>query len=146
ADHARVHGVVLLDLPAAALPGAHPAAGGGAVGMKPFDPHVLHVVPATRRPVAALAAIGVAQGVATIGTAFALAALVVTVVRGEDPATPAVVTGALFLARALLGALSESLAARAGALVATRLREQLLAAWLTRPGDAQDHDRRLTLA
>ena len=114
--------------------------------MKPFDPRVLQVVPATRRPVATLAAIGVAQGVATIGTAFALAALVVTVVRGEDPATPAVVTGALFLARALLGALSEGLAARAGALVATRLREQLLAAWLTRPGDAPDHDRRLTLA
>ncbi len=114
--------------------------------MKPFDPRVLHAVPATRRPVAALAAIGVAQGVATIGTAFALAALVVAVVRGQDPTTPALATGGLFLARALLGALSESVAARAGALVATRLREQLLAAWLARPGDAPDHDRRLTLA
>ena len=38
--------------------------------MTPFDPRVLHAVPATRRPVAALAVIGVAQGVATIGTAF----------------------------------------------------------------------------
>lgn len=112
--------------------------------MKPFDPRVLRVVPATRGPVAALGAIGVAQGVATIGTAFALATLVVAVVRTEPLLGPAVWTGALFAVRALLGALSESIAARSGALVATELRERLVEAWSTRPG--AESGPRLTLA
>ena len=87
--------------------------------MRPFDPRILRVAPATRRPVATLAVVGVAQGVATIATAFALAALVVAVVRGSDLVGPALWTGALFAARGLLGAVSETVAARAGALVAT---------------------------
>ena len=85
--------------------------------MRPFDPRILRVAPATRRPVATLAVVGVAQGVATIATAFALAALVVAVVRGSDLVGPALWTGALFAARGLLGAVSETVAARAGALV-----------------------------
>ncbi|GAA8845171.1 hypothetical protein DUHN55_15520 [Helicobacter pylori] len=100
--------------------------------MRPFDPRLLRAVPATRRPVAALAAIGIAQGIATIATAFALASLVVAVVRGSDLLAPLAWTGGLFAARALLGALSETVAARAGAAVATGLREQLLAAWAAR--------------
>ncbi|CAM4157739.1 thiol reductant ABC exporter subunit CydD [Janibacter anophelis] len=103
--------------------------------MKPFDPRILQVVPATRRPVAALAGIGVAQGIATIGSAFALAALVVAVVRGHDLVAPLVWTGALFSLRAVLAAASETVAARAGAVVATELREQLLAAWSRRAAD-----------
>ncbi|KRE39453.1 ABC transporter [Janibacter sp. Soil728] len=100
--------------------------------MRPFDPRILRVVPATRRPVAALAGIGVAQGIATIGTAFALAVLVVSVVRGQDLVAPMVWTGGLFAVRALLGAASEAIAARAGTVVATHLREQLIAAWSQR--------------
>ena len=103
--------------------------------MKPFDPRILQVVPATRRPVAALAGIGVAQGIATIGSAFALAALVVAVVRGHDLVAPLVWTGALFSLRAVLAAASETVAARAGAVVATELREQLLAVWSRRAAD-----------
>lgn len=115
--------------------------------MKPFDPRILRVVPATRTPVATLGLIGVAQGVATIGTAFALAALVVAVVRGEALVGPIVWTGALFAVRALLGALSEGLAARSGALVATQLRELLLATWSQRTTDERpSRDRALTLA
>lgn len=106
--------------------------------MRPFDPRILRVVPATRRPVAALAGIGIMQGVATIATAFALASLVVAVVRGSDLTGPALWTGGLFAARAVLGALSETVAARAGATVATGLREQLLAAWSRRPTDQRD--------
>lgn len=106
--------------------------------MRPFDPRILRVVPATRRPVAALAGIGIVQGVATIATAFALASLVVAVVRGSDLTGPALWTGGLFAARAVLGALSETVAARAGATVATGLREQLLAAWSRRPTDQRD--------
>uniref|UniRef100_UPI001F085441 ABC transporter transmembrane domain-containing protein n=1 Tax=Janibacter anophelis TaxID=319054 RepID=UPI001F085441 len=103
--------------------------------MKPFDPRILQVVPATRRPVAALAGIGVAQGIATIGSAFALAALVVAVVRGHDLVAPLVWTGVLFSLRAVLAAASETVAARAGAVVATELREQLLAVWSRRAAD-----------
>lgn len=115
--------------------------------MRPFDPRILRVVPATRRPVAALAGIGVAQGVSTIATAFALAALVVAVVRGEPLLRPAVWTGGLFALRALLGAASEAIAARAGILVATRLREQLLAVWRARTVDERpSRDTALTLA
>ena len=115
--------------------------------MKPFDPRILRVVPATRRPVAALAGIGVAQGIATIGTAFALASLVVAVVRGDSLLGPALWVGGLFALRALLGAASETIAARAGALVATRLREDLLEAWSTRTIEERpSRDRALTLA
>lgn len=106
--------------------------------MRPFDPRILRVVPATRRPVAALAGIGIVQGIATIATAFALASLVVAVVRGSDLTGPVLWTGGLFAARAVLGALSETVAARAGATVATGLREQLLAAWSRRPTDQRD--------
>ena len=106
--------------------------------MKPFDPRVLRAVPATRRPVATLGLIGVAQGIATIGSAFALASLVVAVVRSESLMGPAAWTGGLFAVRALLNALSESLAARAGILVATALREQLLTAWSGRTIDERD--------
>lgn len=115
--------------------------------MKPFDPRILRVVPATRRPVATLGAIGVLQGVATIATAFALAALVVAVVRSEPLLGPASWTGGLFAVRAVLGALSESIAARSGTLVATHLREQLIASWSGRTTDERpSRDRALTLA
>lgn len=114
--------------------------------MKPFDPRILRVVPATRGPVAALGAIGVAQGIATIATAFALAALVVAVVRSEELLVPALWTGGLFALRAVLGALSEGIAARSGALVATELRERLIESWSGTTVDARSHDRARTLA
>lgn len=115
--------------------------------MKPFDPRVLQIVPATRRPVAALGVIGAVQGIATIGTAFAIAALVVAVVRGESLVGPAAWTGGLFVARAVLSGAAERIAARAGAIVATSLREQLIAVWLRRPVDERPpRERTLTLA
>lgn len=115
--------------------------------MKPFDPRILQIVPTTRAPVAALGVIGAVQGIATIGTAFALAALVVAVVRGEPLLAPAAWTGGLFAVRALLSGIAEHLAARAGTLVATSLREQLIGVWLERPVDERpSRERTLTLA
>lgn len=115
--------------------------------MRPFDRRILAVAPATRGPVAALTVVGIAQGVATIATAFALAALVVAVVRTQPVLVPASWVGGLFLARAALGGLSELIAARCGILVATHLRERLLATWTVRPVDASlPADRALTLA
>ena len=67
-----------------------------------------------------------------------IASLVVAVVRGSDLTGPVLWTGGLFAARAVLGALSETVAARVGATVATGLREQLLAAWSRRPTDQRD--------
>jgi len=115
--------------------------------VRPVDPRILRVVPATRGPVAALGLIGIAQGVATIATAFTLAALLVAVVRGEPLAAPALWTGVLFAVRAALGALSETTAAGTGALVATHLRERLLATWVERGvDDRPPRDAALTLA
>lgn len=115
--------------------------------MAPFDARILTAVPAARRHVAALAGTGVAQGVATIATAFALARLVAAVVGGAPLLDPALWTGGLFAVRALLGALVERVAARAGVAVTTGLRERLIATWLSRPvEDRPAGERALTLA
>lgn len=115
--------------------------------MRPFDPRLLRATPAARRPVLVLGLIGCLQGAATIATAFALTAVVVAVVRGTPLAGPALAAGALFAARAVLAHLSERVAAWAGAVVSTSLREQLLAAWLARPAERRpDRERALTLA
>lgn len=97
--------------------------------MKPFDLRLLRVVPAARGPVAALAAIGVATGVATIATAFALAGLVVAVVDGRALITPASWLAGLFVVRAVLAWATEHVAAWAGVTVSTALRSALVRAW-----------------
>ena len=115
--------------------------------MAPFDLRLLRLVPQTRRPVAALGALGVIGGLATLAGAFALTTLVVAVVRGEPILVPAVVTLGVFGVRGLLAALSERVAAWAGAEVSTQLRDQLLATWLARPAEERpDPARALTLA
>lgn len=115
--------------------------------MKPFDPRLLRVAPETRRPVVVLGLLGAGQGLATIGTAFALTALVVAVVRQQPLLIPALATGALFAIRGLLGYLLERVAAWAGAQVSTALRERLLATWATRDADSRpDRAEALTLA
>ena len=97
--------------------------------MKPFDPRLLRAVPSARRPVAALAAMGVAAGVATIATAFALTGLVVAVVDDRPLGPPAVWLAALFVARAILAWATEVVAAWAGVSVSTALRAALVRAW-----------------
>jgi thiol reductant ABC exporter CydD subunit len=100
--------------------------------MPAFDPRLLTQVPATRRPVLALAAIGVVQGLATIGLAFAVTALVVAVAGGREVLTAGLWLVGLFTVRALLAAASELVGTWAGMRVSTVLREQLIAAWLER--------------
>ena len=95
--------------------------------MKPFDTAMLRLVPETRRSVAVLGAFGVVQGLATIGQAFALAALLVAVVRGQPWAAPAVACGAAFAIRAIAAGLTEVWAARAGAAVSGAVRRRVLA-------------------
>ena len=67
--------------------------------MRPFDPRLLRTAPAARRPVAVLAVVGVLQGVATIGLAASVAALVVAVVEGTSLRTPALWLAALLAGR-----------------------------------------------
>jgi ATP-binding cassette subfamily C protein CydD/ATP-binding cassette subfamily C protein CydCD len=98
--------------------------------MRPFDPAVLRVLPQARRPLATLAVIGVAQGVATIATAFALSSLVVAVVRGMPLGHPAAYLALLFGVRGVLALVGERVAAAAGTTVSGALREQLLTRWL----------------
>jgi len=105
--------------------------------MRPFDPRLLTEVPATRRPVLTLGAIGVVQGLATIGLAFALTSLVVTVVEGREIVTSAAWLVGLFTLRAVLAVMSEMVGTWAGMRVSTVLRESLIAAWLEREADSR---------
>ncbi|ADU46776.1 thiol reductant ABC exporter subunit CydD [Intrasporangium calvum] len=104
--------------------------------MRPFDPRLLHVVPAARRPVAALAAIGIATGVTTIATAFALTGVVVAVVDDRPVAAPATWLGILFAIRAVLAWATEVVAAWAGVSVSTALRSALVRRWGAGPAAA----------
>lgn len=103
--------------------------------MKPFDPRILRAAPAARRPVAVLAATGIATGAATIATAFALSAVVVAVVDGSGLATALAWLLALFAVRAVLAAVTEWVAAWAGVSVSSALRAALLSRWGTLGAD-----------
>ncbi|SES48476.1 ATP-binding cassette, subfamily C, CydD/ATP-binding cassette, subfamily C, CydCD [Pedococcus cremeus] len=103
--------------------------------MRPFDPQLLRAAPAARRPVVALAVVGVLQGVATIATAFALTAVVLAVVKGMPVGRPGAWLAGLFALRAALSWTSERVSAWAGSRVSAALREQLLAAWLRADAD-----------
>jgi ABC-type transport system involved in cytochrome bd biosynthesis fused ATPase/permease subunit len=87
--------------------------------------------------VLALGAIGVLQGLATIGLAFAVTALVVAVVQGHPVLAPSLWLVGLFIVRALLAAANELVGSWAGLRVSTVLRERLLQAWLARDADAR---------
>ncbi|MGL5909147.1 MAG: ABC transporter transmembrane domain-containing protein, partial [Phycicoccus sp.] len=102
--------------------------------------------PEARRPLASLAAIGVAQGAASIGLAFALTALVVAVVSDDDRTGPALTLAALFAVRAGLGWAAERAAAVAGAEVSAAVREALVVRWLHLPAERRpDPDRAAAL-
>jgi len=105
--------------------------------MRPFDPRLLTEVPATRRPVVALAAIGVLQGLATIALAFAVTNLVVAVAEGREVLRPGVWLVGLFAVRALLAMANELVGSWAGLRVSTVLRERLVAAWMERDADSR---------
>jgi len=97
--------------------------------------------------VAVLAVVGVLQGIATIGLAVALTALVVAVVEGMPLRAPALWLAGLFVVRAGLSWVSEKVAAWAGVGVTAQLREALLARWLASPAERRpDPDRAVTLA
>lgn len=115
--------------------------------MRPFDPRLLRVAPAARQPVATLAVVGVAQGLATIGLAFALTSVVASVVEGGSLRTPLTWLLGLFVVRAALVWVAERVAAWAGVEVSTAVRRRLLATWLDTAAEGRPvPDRAVTLA
>ena len=108
--------------------------------MPPLDLRLTRLVPGARARVAGIAALGVGSGALAVAQAFAVAALVVAIVRagtGEAAAlTPALaLVATVLLGRAALAAAAESVAGRAGVLVSTALRDALAGRWLSRPAD-----------
>jgi thiol reductant ABC exporter CydD subunit len=87
--------------------------------------------------VLALGAIGVVQGLATIGLAFAVTALVVAVVQGHPVLAPSLWLVGIFIVRALLTSANELVGSWAGLRVSTVLRERLIQAWLARDADSR---------
>ncbi len=104
---------------------------------RPFDPRVLSLAPATRRPVLVLGAIGVLQGFATIALAFAVTNLVVAVVEGSPVLRSSLWLAGVFGVRAMLAAANELVGSWAGVRVSTLLRERLIGAWLERDADSR---------
>src|ERR1035437_1936096 len=139
--HAHRPGLNVVDLLVVPQTDRHPAHPGGRGGhnalTRPFDRRLLTQVPATRWPVLALGAIGVAAGLATIALAFAVTALVVAVVDGRRALAPSGWPLGLFIARALLAAANELVGTWAGTRVSTVLRERLIGAWLDRDADSR---------
>ncbi|WP_289032901.1 ABC transporter ATP-binding protein/permease, partial [uncultured Arsenicicoccus sp.] len=103
--------------------------------MKPFDSRLLRLLPGARRPVLALGAIGVAQGVAAIVQAFAVAAVVVAVARHTALWGPLGLLAAVLVVRALLTGATELVSSWAGTEVSAGLRTLLLRTWLARSAD-----------
>lgn len=98
--------------------------------MRPTDPRVLRRLVLARGPLAAVVLGSAATGLVIVVQAFALAALVVAAVRGDDLLLPAALVGAVFVAKAAFGVVTEIAAARAAARVGTGLRHELAEAVL----------------
>jgi ATP-binding cassette subfamily C protein CydD len=98
------------------------------VSRRPFDPRLLRRVPAARRDLAVLAALGVLTALLVVAQATALAALLATAVDGRlnRPALAGFV--AAVAARALVTWAQGTVAARAAATVKATLRADLLGA------------------
>ncbi len=94
--------------------------------MPPFDRRILTVLPQLRCPALLLGFLGIGNGVLAIGQAFAIAALVVSVVQGGDLSAAVTALVLVATARAMTGAAIETVAARAGVRASTALREELL--------------------
>lgn len=115
--------------------------------MKPFDPRLLQVAPAARRPVILLAAVAAAQGASAIGLAVALARLVTDVVSQGNWPRSAMWVVLAFVVRAGLGVLVERVGASTATTVSSALRRLLLERWLAAPVEGRpDAEQASTLA
>lgn len=95
-------------------------------------------VPHSTGPVSALTTLAVLTGLLAVGQAVTLAWLITTVVTGADWRQPAMVMGALVIARGLLAGGGEVAAAWAGQRLAATLRTGALRRWLTTGGQTPE--------
>src|SRR5690242_10036583 len=122
----------LLGVPPADLRAAHPpGAPRGARRMRPTDPRLVRRLAPARRPLAGVISGGVVTSLLVIGQAWLVAGLVVAVVHHQPVLPWALAVVAVFVARGLVGLLSEVAAARAAGVVGTDVRRDLLRAVLS---------------
>ena len=95
--------------------------------MRPSDPWLRQQLAPARRPLLAVLASGTLASVATIVQAWAVAGLVLAVLRGRDVTAAAVLVAAVLVTRAVAGVLGDVAAARAASTVGTTLRHRLVA-------------------
>ncbi|MDE9366729.1 thiol reductant ABC exporter subunit CydC [Luteipulveratus sp. YIM 133132] len=115
--------------------------------MKPFDPRLVREVPAVRRPLALLGALGVVGGALAVAQAFALAALVVAVVRGDHVGRASLVVLVVLAARGAVAAATDVAGGWAGSRVAGVVRRRRIASWLRVPVERRPStDRMVTIA
>jgi ATP-binding cassette, subfamily C, bacterial CydCD len=96
--------------------------------MRPSDPWLRRQLAPARRQLLAVLGTGVTSSVLVIGQAWAVASLVLAVLRGDDPRAPALALAGLLAARGLVGWLGDRAAAGAAAEVGSSLRRQLVRA------------------
>ena len=101
--------------------------------MRPGDPRVRARLAPGRRPLLGVAATGLVSGLLVIAQAWVVAGLVVAALDGDHVAQWGAGVVAVLLARGLVGAAGDWLAARAAAAVGTSLRSELMAAAVHRP-------------
>ena len=100
--------------------------------MTPSDPWLRGQLAPARRQLLAVVAGGLLSCGLVLGQAWAVAGLVVAVLRGDELTTPALVLAGVLVARGLVAALSDLAAARAAAVVGSSLRRQLVTAVVER--------------
>lgn len=96
--------------------------------MRPSDPRLREALAPARRELAGVGLAGVVAGLLVIGQAWAVAGLVVAVVRDGDVARWGALVASLLLARGLVAGAGDVLAARAAAVVATIMRRRMVVA------------------
>lgn len=98
--------------------------------MRPSDPRVRRQLAPARRPLAAVLVAGVLGSVLLVGQAWAVTELVLAALDGEQVTLWAGVVVAVFAARALVGWTTDTMAARAAALVGSDVRRRVVRAIL----------------
>ncbi|GAA3811830.1 thiol reductant ABC exporter subunit CydD [Nocardioides panacisoli] len=109
--------------------------------MRPSDPRLRAQLTPARRELAGVGVTGVVAGLLVIGQAWAVAGLLVTVVRGGDLAAWAAAVAGVLIARGIVSGAGDVLAARAAAVVGTVLRHRLLVATLESPDETAAGER-----
>ncbi|AIY17932.1 thiol reductant ABC exporter subunit CydD [Pimelobacter simplex] len=105
--------------------------------MRPSDPRLRAMLAPARAGLAGVVAAGVLGGLVVIAQAWAVAGLVVAVLRDEPLGGWMLAVVGVLVLRALTGAAADLCAARAAAVVGTVLRHRLVRAYVDRAGAAE---------